>query len=420
MKSRTASPTLTAPTSTSTSTVPAPHITPAELQPATTTPSLTSKVPLLDVNRNNAPVRDEIVAAVTKVIDSGRFLFGPEVTDLENNIAKISGTKHAIGCASGSDALLLALQALSIGEGDEVILPSFTFFATASAVWRLGAEPVFVDIDPSSFNIDPARIEEAITPRTRAIIPVHLFGQCADMQPILDLAKRKNLWVIEDAAQAIGASYGDRPAGSMGIAGCLSFYPTKNLGGLGDGGMLTTNDTTVAERLRLFAAHGMNPRYYHRVVGINSRLDTIQAAALGVKLTRLAQWTADRAKHASRYDDLLKEAGLDEQLELPTQTVAGKHVWNQYTVRVRGQKRDELKASLAAAGVGCEVYYPVPMHQQECFASLRYASGSMPETEAAAREVLSLPVFPEMTIDEQFTVVSHLTRLLKSKSRKAA
>lgn len=420
MKSRTASPTLTPPAP-ATATIPTPPIAPVtSAAPATTGPALTGKVPLLDVNRNNAPIRDEIVAAVTKVIDSGRFLFGPEVTEFENNVAKLSGTKHAIGCASGSDALLLALQALSIGEGDEVILPSFTFFATASAAWRLGAEPVFVDIDHDSFNIDPARIEEAITPRTRAIIPVHLFGQCADMQPILDLAKRKNLWVIEDAAQAIGASYGDRPAGSMGIAGCLSFYPTKNLGGLGDGGMLTTNDATVAERLRLFAAHGMNPRYYHRVVGINSRLDTIQAAALGVKLTRLAQWTSDRATHAARYDDLLKEAGLDQHLELPKQTVPGTHVWNQYTVRVKGQRRDSLKAGLAAAGVGSEVYYPVPLHQQECFASLRYASGSLPETEAAAREVLSLPVFPEMTIDEQFTVVSHLARLLQRPARHAA
>ena len=381
---------------------------------------LAAHVPLLDVNRGNAALRDEIIAAVTRVVDSGRFLFGPDVTQLEQSVARLCGVSHAVACASGSDAILLALLALDIGDGDEVIVPSFTFFATASAVWRLGARPVFVDIDPHTFNLDPQRIEDAITPLTRAIIPVHLFGQCADMDAIGVIANQHGLHIIEDAAQAIGAKFRSWPAGSMSAVGCLSFYPTKNLGGFGDGGLLTTHDAALAERLRLFAAHGMSPRYHHKVVGINSRLDTIQAAVLNVKLTRLAEWTTQRAANARRYHDLLATAGLGRHVALPATDPRGEHVWNQYTIRVSGGRRDAVKAQLAAAGVGSEIYYPVPLHQQKCFQSLGCGVGSLPETERAAREVLSLPIFPELTEVEQATVVARLAEALVAPAAKAA
>lgn len=377
-------------------------------------------VPLLDVGRGNAPLRDEILAAVTNVIDSGRFLFGPDVQQLEKSLAAVCGAEHAIACASGSDALLLALMALDIGPDDEVIVPSFTFFATASAVSRLGASPVFVDIDPRTFNIDPQRIEDALTPRTKAIIPVHLFGQCADMDAIEDIAALHGLSVIEDAAQAIGARHRGRPACSMGQIGCLSFYPTKNLGGFGDGGMLITRDAALAERLRLFAAHGMSPRYHHQVIGINSRLDTIQAAVLNVKLTRLAAWTEARIENARRYGKLLADGGLDGQLVRPTSSPDCHHVWNQYTLRIPAGRRDAVKSQLASAGVGSEIYYPVPLHLQQCYRSLGYRPGSLPETEKAAREVLSLPIFPELTADEQRTVVLRLREALAQPLSKAA
>ena len=379
-----------------------------------------ANVPLLDVNRSTAELREELLAATARVIDSGKFLHGEDVTQLEQSIAKICGVEHAIACASGSDALLLALMALDIGDGDEVIVPSFSFFATASAVWRLGAKPVFVDINPQTFNLDPNRIEDAITPLTRAIIPVHLFGQCADMDAIGLVAQQHSLHIIEDAAQAIGAHFKSWPAGSMSAVGCLSFYPTKNLGAFGDGGMLTTHDAALASRLRLLAAHGMSPRYYHHVVGINSRLDSLQAAVLNVKLNRLAAWTSSRQANAARYDQLLRRAGLDAQLVMPALDPRCNHVWNQYSVRIPGGRRDAVRASLAAAGVGSEVYYPVPLHQQKCFQSLGYAPGSLPHTEKAAREVLSLPIFPELTSAEQETVVRGLSEALYSPARKAA
>jgi dTDP-4-amino-4,6-dideoxygalactose transaminase len=377
-------------------------------------------VPLLDVNRGNAPLRDEILAAITKVVDSGRFLFGPDVQELEAKVARHCGTEHAIGCASGSDALLLAMMALDIGPGDEVICPSFTFFATASAIWRVGAKPVFVDIDPQTLNIDADCIERAITPATKAIIPVHLFGQCADMDNILELGRLHNLHIVEDVAQAIGATHRGRPAGSMGAIGCLSFYPTKNLGGFGDGGMLTTNDAQLAERLRLFAAHGMSPRYYHKVVGINSRLDSIQAAVLNVKMTQLEMWTERRIENAQRYNRLLRNDELPGVLSLPHDLGYGLHVWNQYTIRIAGGRRDQVKSKLAEAGVGSEIYYPVPLHLQECFRSLGYAPGSLPETEKAAAEVLSLPIFPELTAAEQETVVARLRDAMYTQRKAAA
>lgn len=367
-----------------------------------------SSVPLLDVNRGNAALREEFLAAIAAVCDSGRFLYGPDVQEFEQAFAATCDVRHAIGCASGSDALLLALMAYDIGPGDEVITSSFTFFATASCIWRLGACPVFVDIEPDGFNLDPERIEAAITPATKAIIPVHLFGQCADMDPINEIAERHGLKVIEDGAQAIGAEYQARPAGSLGDIGCFSFYPTKNLGGFGDGGMLTTSDDELAARLRQLAAHGMQPRYHHPMVGINSRLDSIQAAVLNVKLTRLGRWTSQRRANATTYHDLFAESGLDRWLVMPEQLPQRYHVWNQFTLRVPDGQRDVLRARLSEMNVGTEVYYPIPLHQQECFKSLGYEPNSLPETELAAREVLSLPIFPELTAAEQQLVVSSI------------
>ncbi len=370
--------------------------------------SAPSSVPLLDVNRGNAALREEFLAAIAAVCDSGRFLYGPDVQEFEQAFAANCDVRHAIGCASGSDALLLALMAYDIGPGDEVITSSFTFFATASCIWRLGACPVFVDIEADGFNLDPELIEAAITPATKAIIPVHLFGQCADMDAVNDIAVRHGLKVIEDGAQSIGAEYRARPAGSLGHIGCFSFYPTKNLGGFGDGGMLTTNDDELAARLRQLAAHGMQPRYHHPLVGINSRLDSIQAAVLNVKLTRLGRWTSQRRANADRYHRLFAESGLDRWLVMPEQLPQRYHVWNQFTLRVPDGQRDVLRAKLTEMNVGTEIYYPIPLHQQECFKSLGYEPDSLPETERAAREVLSLPIFPELTAAEQQLVVSRI------------
>jgi len=371
--------------------------------------SIESKKPapvaMLDVGRGNQPLKQEILEALERVIDSGRFLHGPEVTELEKTVAQVCGTSHAIGCASGSDALLLALMALDLEPGDEVIVPSFTFFATASAVSRLGAEPVFVDIDPMTYNMDPESLEGSITARTKAIIPVHLFGQCAPMDRIMEIANAHDLPVIEDAAQAIGAAWDDRPAGSWGTVGCLSFYPTKNLGGMGDGGMLVCEDEGFASKLRLIASHGMQPRYYHKVVGINSRLDTIQAAILGVKIKHLDHYSRARSAHAARYKELFQASQLHEIVELPRKSPKATHVWNQYGIRVPHGRRDALKAHLQNQGIGCEVYYPVPLHMQECFSDLGYSLGCLPNTESAAREILHLPVYPELTAGEQESVV---------------
>ncbi len=377
-------------------------------------------VPLLDVTRGHQPLKQELLEAIESVIDSGRFLHGPEVRQLEEAVAQRCEVRHAVSCASGSDALLLALMALDIGPGDEVLVPSFTFFATASAVSRLGARPVFVDIDPATYNIDPALIAQHVTSATKAIIPVHLFGQCAAMDTICKLARRHGLCVIEDAAQAIGARYHDRPAGTWGDMACFSFYPTKNLGGFGDGGMLTTNDGELAERLRLLAAHGMHPRYYHSAVGINSRLDTIQAAVLNVKLKHLTALTLQRQANASRYHELFAAEELQDVFGLPATMAGGEHVWNQYTIRVPHGLRDSLRAHLQQAHIGTEIYYPVPLHRQQCFASLGYAEGSLPETEKAAREVLALPIFPELTDEEQAAVVRGIADFYQNRQVSAA
>ena len=371
-------------------------------------------VPLLDVSRSNQPIRDEIVAAMTEVIDSGKFVLGPASVQLESAVARICDAKHAVGCGSGSDALLLSLMAVDVQPGDEVIVPSFTFFATASAVWRLGAKPVFVDIEPDSFNLDPQLVKAAVTPATKAIIPVHLFGQCADMDPIHDVASEHGMAVIEDAAQAIGARYRDRPAGGLGDVGCFSFYPTKNLGGFGDAGMLTTSNDELAQRLKLLRGHGMHPRYYHQFVGINSRLDSVQAAGLNVKLTYLSEWTRQRQENAAHYHRLFQQASLEEVLIVPSHPDFMEHVWNQYSIRILSGQRDALREYLSQQGIGSEIYYPVPLHQQKCFQTLDYQEGSLPETERAAREVLSLPIFPELSKREQTTVVEQIGDFFRS------
>ncbi len=381
-----------------------------------------SSVPLLDVGRGNAPLREEFLEALAKVIDSGKFLFGPDVEALEREVAAYSQVENAIGCASGSDALLLALMAANVGPGDEIIVPSFTFFASVSCISRLGATPVFVDIRPDTFNMDASLLEAAITPRTKAVIPVHLFGQCAEIDLICQIAAEHDLLVIEDAAQAIGAAYHSRPAGSWGSMGCFSFYPTKNLGGMGDGGMLTTGDAATADRLRLLGSHGMRPRYYHRVLGINSRLDTFQAAVLRVKMRHLPAAVEARQTNAVRYERLFRDAGLldDGQLVLPYHDPHAFHVWNQYSLRVTGGRRDALKASLSERNIGTEIYYPVPMHKQDCFTTLPVPATGLPQTELACAEVLNLPIYPELRIEEQVQVVDSIKQFYRGAVRVAA
>jgi len=373
--------------------------------------SASTPVPMLDVNRQNAPLLEEIEAAMAQVARAGAFVHGPACREFEAAMADYCGTQHAVGCASGSDALLLALMVLGVGPGDEVILPSFTFFATASAVSRLGATPVFADILPDTFNLDPNEVARKITPATKAILPVHLFGQCVEMSAIIEIARAAgDIPIVEDAAQAIGAEYHGRRAGSLGTLGCFSFYPTKNLGGFGDGGLLTTDDEALAAKLRQLRDHGQHPRYHHAMVGVNSRLDTLQAAVLNVKLGHLDSWAAGRQRHAARYDSEFARLGLGEQLgrlALGRPTVADgcESVWNQYTVRLHAERRDAFQQHLAEQQIGSAIYYPIPLHLQECFADLGYESGSLPVTEQAAREVLSLPIFAELTTQEHDRVV---------------
>lgn len=370
--------------------------------------ALQSPVPLLDLKRENGPIRDEVLAALADVYDSGQFILGPACEALEHQVAQLCGTKFAIGCASGSDALLLALMAKDIGPGDEVIVPSFTFFATASAVWRLGAKPVFVDIDPITFCMDPERLAAAVTPRTRAVIPVHLFGQSADMDAVREIAAPNNIPIVEDCAQSVLATFNGQAVGSIGSVGTFSFYPTKNLGGCGDAGMLTTSDEATADRLRLLRAHGMRPRYRHQIVGINSRLDSMQSVILSIKLKHLPTWNAQRSGNAATYRQLFAERDLANWLVLPDTDSRCGHTWNQFTIRVPAGHRDALRAHLTDAKIGSEIYYPIPLHEQPCFEALGYKLGDLPETERAAREVLSLPVFPELTKQEQRTVVGSI------------
>jgi dTDP-4-amino-4,6-dideoxygalactose transaminase len=389
-------------------------------------------VPLLDLKAQYATIREELREAIDRVAESQHFILGPEVEGLEAEVAAYSQSEYGIGVSSGSDALLVALMAINLKPGDEVVTTPYTFFATAGAVARLGAKSVFVDIDPLTYNIDPSAVEAAITERTRAIIPVHLYGQVAEMDPIMEIAARHKLYVIEDAAQAIGAEDKGRRAGSIGHFGCFSFFPSKNLGGFGDGGMVTTNDPELADRVKLLRNHGYRPKYYNKVIGGNFRLDAIQAAVLRVKLKYLDQWTEARQRNAARYRDLFAEAELginpaslpylqpaggaksgvgasstlaaSNGVVLPTEAPERRHIYNQFIIR--SGLRDELMAHLKERKIGTEVYYPVPMHVQECFADLGYSAGDFPASEGAADETLALPIYPELTEDMITSVVN--------------
>jgi dTDP-4-amino-4,6-dideoxygalactose transaminase len=381
-------------------------------------------VPLLDLRAQYETIRGEVRAAVDRVFDSQHFVLGGEVQALEEEIARYSQTKFAIGCASGSDALLLALMSCEVGAGDEVITTPFSFFATAGAITRLGARPVFVDIDERTFNLKPHLIADAITERTRAIIPVHLYGQCAQMDPIMESSRRG--WptagkdagvpipIIEDAAQAIGAEDARRRAGSMGTIGCFSFYPSKNLGGAGDGGMLVTNDLDHARRLHMLRVHGEETKYHHQVVGFNSRLDALQAAVLRVKLPHLEEWTTARQRKAQQYELMFIDAGLAEQIEVPFVRANARHIFHQFVIRIREGRREALREHLRSCGVGTDIYYPVPLHLQKCFAYLGYQEGDFPVAEQAARETLALPVYPELTDEQQDYVVNMIAKFFEA------
>ena len=373
-------------------------------------------VPALDLKAQYGSIRDEIELVVRRVIESQYFILGPEVSEFEAEAAAYCGSKHAVGCASGSDALLLPLMALGIGPGDEVVTTPYSFFATAGAVWRTGARPVFVDIEPDTFNIDPALIEAAITPRTRAIIPVHLYGQSADMDPINAVAAKHGIPVIEDAAQAIGAGYKGRRAGTLGDSAAFSFYPSKNLGGFGDAGMVTTDDPAMAKSVARLRVHGMEPKYHHHEVGFNSRLDALQAAVLRVKLRHLDDWTEGRRGVAERYRTLFADDGLDGLVTLPIEREACHHVYNQFVVRVPMASRDGLRAHLTGRKVGTEIYYPIPLHLQPCFAALGHKPGDFPISEAAARETLALPMYPELSDDMLRHVVGSVGEFFEGRS----
>jgi dTDP-4-amino-4,6-dideoxygalactose transaminase len=368
-------------------------------------------VPLIDLKPQHEALREELAAAVARVFDSQHFILGEDVRRLEEEVAAYTGTHHAVGCGSGSDALLLTLLALDIGAGHEVVTTPHTFFATAGAIARSGARPVFVDIEPRTYNLDPARIEAAITEHTRAILPVHLYGQCAELDEILRVAERHNLPVIEDAAQAIGAEDRSRRAGSLGRAGCFSFYPTKNLGAAGEAGIVTTNDGELAARLRRLRAHGGATEYQHEELGFNSRLDTLQAAVLRVKLPHLDSWSQGRRERAATYARLLEEAGLAELVTPPFVREDARHIFHLYVIRTPARAtRDALIEHLRRSGVGTKVYYPVPMHLQQCFAPLGYSEGDFPHAEAAANETLALPMYPELSEEQQQYVVETIRR----------
>jgi dTDP-4-amino-4,6-dideoxygalactose transaminase len=365
-------------------------------------------IPLLDLRAQYASIKPEIDAAMQDVMSGQQFILGEKVGELERRIAAYSGAAHAVGVSSGTDALLVSLMALEIGPGDEVITPAFTFFASASTVRRVGARPVFVDIDPVTFNLDPAAVADAAGERTRAIIPVHLFGQCAEMPAVMEIAHRHDLGVIEDAAQAIGARCrwpdgGEQVAGAMGTLGVLSFFPSKNLGGIGDGGMVLGRDAELMDKIRALRMHGEVKRYYHRWIGGNFRLDTLQAAALLVKLRHLDRWTEARRRNADLYRALFAEARLsDDPVRLPAETQP-RHVYHQFVIRV--PRRGELMEHLRSHDIGCAIYYPLPLHRQECFADLGYRRGQFPWAESAADEVLALPIYPELSDEDQARVV---------------
>ncbi len=369
------------------------------------------KVQLLDLARQYRKIRKEVLEEAKKVFDSQHYVLGMNVSALESEIAAYCGARFAVGVASGTDAILLSLMAAGVGPGDKVITSPFTFFATASSIARLGAVPVFVDIDPMTYNIDPGSIEACLRKSrkdVKAIIPVHLYGQCAEMDGIRAIARKFRIKVVEDAAQSIGASYKGAMACTLGDIGCLSFYPTKNLGGFGDGGMVVTNDEGLAESVRMLRVHGSRKRYYHEAIGVNSRLDELQAAALRVKLRRLAGWTEKRVENAGRYGTLFGKMGQPEEVTLPHVGAGQRPVFNQYVIRVR--KRDELREHLSGLGIGTEIYYPMPLHLQKCFRYLGYRSGDFPVSERAAKEVLALPIYPELKATEQRHVVSSIIK----------
>jgi len=378
------------------------------------------KVPFFDLSVQFKSIEDEIKSAMDEVFQNQQFILGSKVQILEETIAQYCRSRYAIGVGSGSDALLLSLMATGIGPGDEVLLPPFTFFATAGSVSRLGATPIFVDIDQETYNIDPGKIEEKITSKTKAIIPVHLFGQCADMDPLLKIARKRQLFVIEDAAQALGAEYKPHPgsdgrrAGQIGDLGCFSFYPTKNLGAFGDAGMVVTNDPNLAEKIRILRVHGSQPKYFHKWIGLNSRLDTIQAAILLAKFNHLEKWTAERQKKAQRYQLLFQDLlSSVKGLGLPTIQYQNRHIFHQYVIHV--QERDRLKQFLSEEGIGTDIYYPVPLHLQECYSFLKYHRGDLPNSERASEEVLALPIYPELTEDQQSLVVDRIKAFYRNR-----
>ena len=366
------------------------------------------KVPLLDLTLQHQELRTEIETALKSVLDSQQFILGNEVQKLEEEIAAYSQTKYAIGCASGSDALLLALMALGVEPGDEVITTPYSFFATASAITRLGAKPVFVDINPHTYNLELSQIEAKITPKTKAVQPVHLYGQCVPMHELSEICDRHGIPIVEDAAQAIGAEDLEMRAGSMSEIGCFSFYPSKNLGGMGDGGMMTTNDETLANKLKALRVHGSEVRYHHKWVGLNSRLDGFQGAILRVKLHHLDLWSRKRKQNADHYRKLFFGENLTEFVELPFERAGVRHIYNQFVIRVP-EKRDELRQFLTENDIGTDIYYPIPLHLQECFAYLGYKAGDFPESEKASRETLALPIYPELTETQQKYVVEKIS-----------
>lgn len=374
------------------------------IQPQSAGKIVPMQFPFLDLQSQFSALRSEIMQAITGVLESQRCVLGPEVDTFEREVGAYIGSQFAVSCASGSDALLLALMAYEIGPGDEVITTPFTFVATAGSIARLGARPIFVDIDPITFNLDPAAVEKAITPRTRAIMPVHLFGLAAEMDALMAVANAHNIPVIEDAAQAIGARYKDRQVGTIGASGCFSFFPSKNLGAAGDGGLMTTDDPELADRLRILRGHGSRERYYYEILGTNSRLDSIQAAILRVKLRYLDRWAEGRRKNAETYRELFTAKGLLGRVSLPTQPANTYHVYNQFTIRA--QRRDELKAYLASVGIPSEIYYPLALHMQRAFSNLGCKKGDFPQSEAAGHEVLSLPIYPELTREQLESVVN--------------
>ncbi|HAG22677.1 MAG TPA: transcriptional regulator [Synergistaceae bacterium] len=374
-----------------------------------------TSLPSFDLKRNYQRIRDEIGNAIESVLESQHFILGPEVERFEEEIAMYLGTPHAIGCASGSDALLLALMALDTGPGDEVITTPYSFFATASCITRLGAKPVFVDVDPKTYNISPAEVEKAITEKTRAILPVHLFGQMARVEDLLSIAEKREIPIVEDAAQAIGAArfLDGRPvkAGTVGTIGCFSFFPTKNLGAYGDGGLVTTSSKELASRLSRLRVHGAGEQYMHEEVGINSRLDALQAAVLRVRLRHLETWNTERRRAAGRYRLLFAEMNLENVVSIPEEETGNHHTYHQYVLRC--EKRDELQNFLKERGIVTRVYYPRPLHLQTCFMSLGYAPGDFPVSEALSRETLALPMFPEILPEEQERVVAEIARFYK-------